>query len=84
MEVSKPVIGIACFAAGVGSVYLFARIYRNRFRDSIAMEVTGKVSASLSGVIPGVNVEADQTALSLIQTNISYPVAEGVLNGLGI
>lgn len=81
---SEGAIRVGCFVAGVASVYVVARIYRNRIRESIASSVTGKLSASISTIVPGVPIVASQDMMNAIATNVSYPVADGVLEGLMI
>jgi cellobiose-specific phosphotransferase system component IIC len=78
----KTTVAVLGFGAGVISVYVVARLYRNTIRASIANSVTGKVSSSLSTIIPGIPITIDGNIQALIQENISYPVADGVLNGL--
>lgn len=77
-----PTVAILGFGAGVLSVYVIARISRNKIRMNIANAVTGKVSSSLSTIIPGIPIAIDTNIQGLIAENISYPVADGVLQGL--
>lgn len=78
----KTTVAVLGFGAGVLTVYIVARLYRNTLRFSIANSVTGKVSSSLSTIIPGIPITLDGNIQTLIQQNISYPVADGVLEGL--
>lgn len=78
----KPVIGVVCFVAGVASVYVVGRIYRDRIRTSIADGVTAKLSASIATIIPGVAVNITPDMQAAIAREVSYPVADGVIQGL--
>lgn len=80
--ISEGSIRVLCFAGGAVTVYAVARIYRNRIRESIASSVTGKVTSSLSTLIPGVPVTITADINTAIARNVSYPVADGVLEGL--
>lgn len=80
--ISEGGIRIVCFVGGAVTVYAVARIYRNRIRESIASSVTGKVTASLSTLIPGVPIAITQDINTAIAREVSYPVADGVLEGL--
>lgn len=78
----KPAVAAVAFVAGVASVYVVGRIYRNRIRESIANSVTAKVSSSVSTIIPGVPINITPDLQNAIASNISYPVADGVCQGL--
>lgn len=78
----KATIGIVCFVGGVVSVYVVAKIFRSRIRTSIADSVTGRVCSSISTIIPGGSIPITGDVMNVVATNVSYPVADGVLQGL--
>lgn len=78
----KPAIAAVAFVAGVATVYVVARLYSGRIRQSVADSVTAKVTTSLSSVIPGVPINITPDIQNLVSREISYPVADGVLQGL--
>jgi beta-lactamase regulating signal transducer with metallopeptidase domain len=79
-----PVVAAIAFTAGVATVWVVGRIYRERIRSSIANSVTGKLVTSISTIIPGAPISITPDMTNAISANVSYPVADGVLQGLGL
>lgn len=83
-DLDKPVVFVIGAGSGVLFVWLCARVMRERIRQSIANDVTGQVASSISQFIPGAGIAVTPEITNSIRNLISFPVADGVLSGVGL